>query len=348
MTVKIMVVDDEADFELLIQHKFKQKIRESIYSFVYARNGLEALEKLKKNPDIRVVITDINMPQMDGLTLLAMLRQINAKVSTIVISAYGDMENIRKAMNCGASDFLTKPINFKDLEISLERTIENIHVESELNDALDAYREDTQPSPINKTPEQPISTTTRLKTFLSEATIVVFDMNGVTTLNENLAPQAVAEVFEQTTQFISEKCIEQGAEISHLLGGTLLAVFRQTTQHLEIALDTSLQLRADLEQLQSKTNHTLLFPDIGMGVNSGQIIFSNIGYFSTLSPMYVPLGQVVSNAMRYQAVITRGKIVINEKLFLQVNHHYQCEKLGQVKFKNNKESTTIYNVLSKN
>jgi len=341
-----MVVDDEADLELLIQHKFKQKIRENVYSFVYARNGLEALDKLKKNPDIRVMITDINMPQMDGLTLLAMLKQMNAKVSTIVISAYGDMDNIRKAMNCGASDFLTKPLNFKDLESSLARMIQNISAETELNDALDAYREDTLPSSRLKNTEEPFSTTIQHKTFLSEATLIVFDVSSATMLSENLAPQAVAEVIEQVAKHINEKCVEHGAEISAFLGGTFLAVFRQTN-HLEIALNTCLQLRESLEHLQSKSNHTLLFPDIGMGVNSGQIIFSNLGYFSSISPFFTPIGQTVSNTMRYQAVITKGKIVINETLFLQLSHHYQCEKLGQVKFKNSKESTTIYNVLSK-
>lgn len=347
MTIKIMVVDDEADLELLIQHKFKQKIRENVYSFVYARNGLEALDKLKKNPDIRVMITDINMPQMDGLTLLAMLKQMNAKVSTIVISAYGDMENIRKAMNCGASDFLTKPINFKDLESSLERTIQNIFVENELNDALNAYREDTLPSSRAKTTDEPISITVQHKTFLSEATLVIFDLCGSMMLNENLAPQMVAEILEQVAGHITEKCVAQGAEISPFVGNTLLAVFRQT-QHLEIALNICFQLRDSLEQLQTKHNHPLLFPEVGMGVNSGQIIFSNVGYFSTISLGYSPLGQIVNNTMRYQAVITKGKIIINEALFLQLNHHYQCEKLGQIKFKNSKESTTIYNVLSKN
>lgn len=346
MTVKIMVVDDEADLELLIQHKFKQKIRENIYSFVFARNGLEAIEKLKKNPDVRIMITDINMPQMDGLTLLAMLKQMNAKVSTIVISAYGDMDNIRKAMNCGASDFLTKPINFKDLENSLERMVQNISVESELNDALDAYREDTQPSARLKTTEETISTTIQHKTFLSEATLVIFDLNSVTTLNENLVPQTVAEVTEQVLRHIGEKCVSHGAEISAYLGGTLLAVFRQTG-HLDIALDTCLQLRQSLEQLQHKTNHPLLFPEIGMGVSSGQVIFSNFGYFSTLSPSFTPIGQLVNHLTRYQAIITKGRIIINESLFSQLHTFYQCEKIGQIKFKNSKENTTLYNVLKR-
>jgi adenylate cyclase len=347
MTVRIMVVDDEADLELLIQHKFKQKIRENIYSFVFARNGLEALDKLKKNPDVRVMVTDINMPQMDGLTLLAMLRQMNAKINTIVISAYGDMDNIRKAMNCGASDFLTKPINFKDLEMSLERMIQNISAESELNEALDAYREETQISSKPKTSEEiPSITIQPHKTFLSEATLVVFGLSSATTLNENLAPQAVVEVTEQVTKHIAEKCIGQGAEINAYLGGAILAIFRQT-EHLDIALNTCLQLRQSLEQLQNKTNHPLLFPEIGMAANSGQVIFSNFGYFSAISPSFTPVGQTVTNTMRYQAVITKGKIVIDETLFLQLHPFYQCEKLGQVKFKNTKESTTIYNIVKK-
>lgn len=348
MTVKIMVVDDEADLELLIQHKFKQKIREGMYSFIFARNGLDALDKLKKSPDIRIMVTDINMPQMDGLTLLAMLRQMNMKINTIVISAYGDMENIRKAMNCGASDFLTKPINFKELESSLERMVQNLSVESELNDALNAYREDTLPSSkVKKQLEEfSESITTSQKTFLGDASLVLFDLNNVTTLNENLAPQAVIEVTEQVLKHIADKCISHGAEISAYLGGTLLAIFRKN-QHLDTALTTCLQLRESLEQLQNKTNHPLLFPEIGMGVNSGQIIFSNMGYLSTISSSCIPIGQIVNNTMRYQAVITKGKIVISETLFLQLHTVYQCEKLGQVKFKNNKESTTIYNVTKK-
>src|SRR5512135_2118371 len=117
MPVKILVVDDEPDLELLVRQKFRRHIREGQFNFVFARNGVEALQKLHDEPDIDLVLTDINMPEMDGLTLLVKLNELNLLLKAVIVSAYGDMENIRTAMNRGAADFLTKPIDFHDLEI---------------------------------------------------------------------------------------------------------------------------------------------------------------------------------------------------------------------------------------
>ncbi|MEO7802497.1 MAG: response regulator, partial [Ginsengibacter sp.] len=120
---KILVVDDETDLEVLIKQKFRQKIREHKYDFVFAINGKDALEKLQQNPDIEVMLSDINMPEMDGLTLLSKLKDLNPLVKSVIVSAYGDMDNIRTAMNRGAFDFVTKPVNFADLELTVEKTI---------------------------------------------------------------------------------------------------------------------------------------------------------------------------------------------------------------------------------
>ena len=125
--VKIMVVDDEVDLEPLVRQKFRKQIRDSIYDFVFAHNGLEALTKLIEYPEIGIILSDINMPEMDGLTLLMKLKELkNPGLKTVVVSAYGDMDNIRTAMNRGAFDFLTKPINFDDLEITINKTMEEI------------------------------------------------------------------------------------------------------------------------------------------------------------------------------------------------------------------------------
>ena len=125
--VKILVVDDEVDLEPLIRQKFRRQIRDEVYDFVFAHNGLEALTKLIEFPNIGVVLSDINMPEMDGLTLLLKLKELkNPSLRTVVVSAYGDMDNIRTAMNRGAFDFLTKPINFDDLEITINKTLEEI------------------------------------------------------------------------------------------------------------------------------------------------------------------------------------------------------------------------------
>ncbi|MCK9219948.1 MAG: SpoIIE family protein phosphatase [Bacteroidales bacterium] len=125
--VKIMVVDDEVDLESLVRQKFRRQIREGMYDFIFAYNGLEALAKLIENPNIGVILSDINMPEMDGLTLLSKLKELkNPGLKTVIVSAYGDMENIRTAMNRGAFDFVTKPINFDDLEITINKTLEEI------------------------------------------------------------------------------------------------------------------------------------------------------------------------------------------------------------------------------
>jgi sigma-B regulation protein RsbU (phosphoserine phosphatase) len=126
MRTKLLVVDDEPDLELLIRQKFRHQIRDGEFEFVFARSGVEALQKLAEESDIGLVLTDINMPEMDGLTLLQRLNELNRLLKAVIVSAYGDMENIRTAMNRGASDFVTKPIDFKDLEITINKTLQQV------------------------------------------------------------------------------------------------------------------------------------------------------------------------------------------------------------------------------
>jgi adenylate cyclase len=137
---KILVADDEADLEMLIKQKFRQKIREQQYEFVFAINGNDALEKIQQHPDIDIVLSDINMPEMDGLTLLSRLSESSPLIKSVIVSAYGDMDNIRTAMNRGAFDFITKPINFEDLSLTMEKTI--VHV-LQIKETLKAIKEIT-------------------------------------------------------------------------------------------------------------------------------------------------------------------------------------------------------------
>ena len=130
---KILVVDDEPDLEPLLLQRMRRAIRAGRYEFVFAGNGLEALQRLDQDEEIDMVLSDINMPQMDGLTLLEQIPDVNPNIRSVIISAYGDMKNIRTAMNRGAFDFVTKPIDFKDLQVTIDRTL--IHVE-ELREAL--------------------------------------------------------------------------------------------------------------------------------------------------------------------------------------------------------------------
>ena len=132
---KILVVDDEPDLEHLMRQRLRRDLRKGRFDLVFASNGVEALTVLKTDPDIDMVLSDINMPKMDGLTLLEHLPEVDPNVRAVIVSAYGDMTNIRTAMNRGAFDFVTKPIDFKDLRITIEKTLEHLHL---LHEALAA------------------------------------------------------------------------------------------------------------------------------------------------------------------------------------------------------------------
>ena len=132
---KILVVDDEPDLEPLMLQRMRRDIRAGRYKFVFAQNGVEALEKLHQDNDIDMVLSDINMPQMDGLTLLEQIPKVDPNIRSVIISAYGDMKNIRTAMNRGAFDFVTKPLDFEDLQVTIDRTLRNM---AEWREALQA------------------------------------------------------------------------------------------------------------------------------------------------------------------------------------------------------------------
>ncbi|MDE0579907.1 MAG: SpoIIE family protein phosphatase [bacterium] len=125
-TYKILVVDDEPDLEPLVLQRMRRQIRSKEYEFVFACDGVDALEKLNADPTIDMVLSDINMPKMDGLTLLQQLPDVDPNLRAVIVSAYGDMDNIRTAMNRGAFDFVTKPIDFDDLKITIARTLDHL------------------------------------------------------------------------------------------------------------------------------------------------------------------------------------------------------------------------------
>lgn len=124
MHAKIIVVDDERLIVKLFKMYFREKIKSKEYEFIFASNGKEALEKLQADSEIDMMLTDINMPEMDGLTLLGKLNELNMNMKTVVLSAYGDVENMTRALNLGAFDFLNKPIDFQQLERIITRALE--------------------------------------------------------------------------------------------------------------------------------------------------------------------------------------------------------------------------------
>ncbi len=131
---KILVVDDEPDLERLMRQRMRREVRAGTYEFSFAHDGFEALECLRQDREIEMVLSDINMPGMDGLTLLDQLPKVNQNIRAVIVSAYGDMQNIRTAMNRGAYDFVTKPIDFKDLRVTIDKTLDHLRI---LREALE-------------------------------------------------------------------------------------------------------------------------------------------------------------------------------------------------------------------
>ena len=133
MPNKILVVDDEPDLEHLMRQRLRRDVRAGRFELAFAHNGVEAMAILEKDRDIDMVLSDINMPEMDGLALLDQIPKVDPNIRAVIVSAYGDMQNIRTAMNRGAFDFVTKPIDFNDLRITIEKTLNHLQV---LRDAL--------------------------------------------------------------------------------------------------------------------------------------------------------------------------------------------------------------------
>jgi len=197
MSARILVVDDEPDLQLLIAQRFRRQVRDGSFSFAFAQDGVNALAVLADDPAIDMVVTDINMPRMDGLTLLSRLLEREDHLATIIVSAYGDMANIRIAMNRGAFDFLTKPIDFTDLETTIAKTLRNLEItrtyqrrQQEAERARAQFSRYFSPSLADRLAEA--TEDIDLGAQRRDVTSMFTDIAGFTTLAESLEPSLIA------------------------------------------------------------------------------------------------------------------------------------------------------------
>lgn len=312
MTATVLVVDDEPDLEALVTQKFRRQIRDGLIAFVFARDGVEALESLQARPDVDLVISDINMPRMDGLSLLQKLQEADDKKSTIIVSAYGDMSNIRTAMNRGAFDFLTKPIDFSDFETTIDKTIR--HVET----LRDARRRQAAAERAHAALSRFFSPqiASRLATdgedmamsvHAREIGIIFTDITNFTSLVETTAPDVFSALLNEYMGGMTEIVFSHEGTVAKIIGDSILILFNAPGDQPDFAaraVACALALDAWAEEFR-KTWHVkgVNFGATRLGVHAGPALVGNFGGGRLFD--YTAYGDTVNAAARLQSANKR-------------------------------------------
>ncbi len=344
--VKILVVDDEPDLEILIKQKFRKKIREQVYEFVFAENGRHALEQLEIHTDVDVVLSDINMPEMDGLTLLSKLSEHHGLLKSIIVSAYGDMDNIRIAMNRGAFDFITKPVDFKDLELTMEKTIKHVHQIHETvraikeNNILKMYVDETV---LNFMNTQEYESSLMANETIT-ATVVFIDICQFTAISEKEAPDKVVKLLNNYFDVMVKEIIGQDGYIDKFIGDAIMAVFRDE-YNVDRAIDACLAVRKSINELSASNENKGFSPNVSIGINSGKMISGNIGSSELKRLDYTVIGNEVNTAQRLQDAADKGQILITETNYQLIKDSFKCNKVGEVSLKNKSKPVVVYEVI---
>src|SRR3954466_13294468 len=230
MTATILVVDDEPDLEALVLQKFRKQIRDGAVAFVFARDGLEALQSLEDHPHVDMVVSDINMPRMDGLSLLARLQEADDKKSTIIVSAYGDMSNIRTAMNRGAFDFLTKPIDFGDLELTINKTIR--HVEMMREARRRQAEAERAPASLSRYFSPQIASRLAcdgdgngMEVHRRDVATIFTDITGFTSLVETTAPEVLSALLNEYMAGMIDIVFAHEGTVAKIIGDAIQILF---------------------------------------------------------------------------------------------------------------------------
>jgi class 3 adenylate cyclase/CheY-like chemotaxis protein len=308
MTATILVVDDEPDLEVLLLQKFRKQIREGAMQFVFAHDGIEALQSIEQYPHVDMVVSDINMPRMDGLSLLARLQETEDKKSTIIVSAYGDMRNIRTAMNCGAFDFLTKPIDFGDLEMTIDKTIR--HVEA-MRDARRRQAEAERAhaslsryfSPQIASRLAAIGESNGMEVHWREVATIFTDITGFTTLVQAAAPEVLGALLNEYVGGMTDIVFAHEGTVAKIIGDAIQILFNAPGDQPDyaaraIACAHDLDGWAEMFRTRWKAND-VNFGATRIGVHAGPALVGNFGggrFFD-----YTAYGDTINTAARLEA-----------------------------------------------
>lgn len=308
MTATILVVDDEPDLEALVLQKFRRQIREGIVAFVFAHDGLEALASIEQNPHVDMVVSDINMPRMDGLSLLAKLQEADDKKSTIIVSAYGDMSNIRTAMNRGAFDFLTKPIDFGDLEMTIDKTIRHVEMMREARrrqaEAERAHASLSRYfSPQIASRLAAIGDSDGMEVHWREVAVIFTDITGFTSLVETAAPDVLGALLNEYVGGMTDVVFAHEGTVAKIIGDAIQVLFNAPGEQPDyakraVACAHDLDIWAQEFRLRWK-DKGVNFGATRVGVHAGPALVGNFGGSKFFD--YTAYGDTINTAARLEA-----------------------------------------------
>jgi adenylate cyclase len=306
--VKILAVDDEPDFEVLITQSFRRQIRAREFVFRFAHHGEEALQVLAEEPDIGLMLLDINMPVMDGLTLLAELRERQSEVRAIIVSAYGDMTNLRTAMNRGAFDFVTKPVDLSDLEITIRKTLadtEKLREMDRLRVAAERARNNLSryfsPNVVDMlaAQDEPLGAVRR-----QTVAVLFVDIVGFTRMAEAMAPEAVVTLLRQFHERMTSQIFACGGTVEKYIGDAIFAVFGVPNSSPEDAVNALRCAEMMLQALERWNGERVEGGEaplaIGIGLNYGAAVLGDVGSEHSMS--FTVIGDTVNTASRLQGL----------------------------------------------
>ena len=308
MTATILVVDDEPDLEALVLQKFRRQIREGTVAFVFAHDGIEALASIEQHPHVDMVVSDINMPRMDGLSLLEKLQEADDKKSTIIVSAYGDMSNIRTAMNRGAFDFLTKPIDFGDLEATIDKTIRHIEI---LRDARRRQAEAERAhaslsryfSPQIASRLAGNAETNGMEVHRREVAAIFTDVTSFTTLVETTEPEVLSALLNEYVGGMTEIVFTHEGTVAKVMGDGIQILFNAPGDQPDFAT-RAVACAHSLDAWAAEFCGRWLAKGINfgatrIGVHAGPVLVGNFGgnrFFD-----YTAYGDTINTASRLEA-----------------------------------------------
>ena len=308
MSARILVVDDEPDMEALVLQKFRHQIRDGTVEFLFASDGIEALAALEANRDIKLLVSDINMPRMDGLTLLQKLQEHEDRPSTIIVTAYGDMANIRTAMNSGAFDFLLKPIDLADLEATIAKTIRHVEV------LRDAHRRQVEAERAYASLSRYFSPNLAERLARDEAAVdlggrwqeiatLFTDIAGFTSLVETIETDVLAPLLNDYLDGMIDIVFAHDGTVAKIVGDALHILFGapgNQPDYASRAIDCLLDLDAYAQSFrEGRQNEGIAFGATRIGAHAGRAIVGNFGGHHLFD--YTAYGDTVNIAARLEA-----------------------------------------------